>query len=143
MLGGLPGSASGSASSSSSPASSDILFVATTSSVMAYDIDRNAELFFREFPDGASRVIFGGPPRCEESPADTPLPLDSPPDTPRWTPAMSKGQQFPSWVVTVGLSPSAVPCDGLSPLLWEEPRGLILPEAPGTARRFALRFPTA
>lgn len=39
--------------------SHDILFVGTGTSLMAYDVERNADVFYKEVPDGVSSITFG------------------------------------------------------------------------------------
>ena len=52
-----PGSGSGSGSAGSSQR--DSLFVGTQSTVLAYDVQRNADVFFRDVPDGVNALVAG------------------------------------------------------------------------------------
>lgn len=37
----------------------DVLFVGTGTSLMAYDVERNADVFYKDVPDGVSSITFG------------------------------------------------------------------------------------
>lgn len=48
--------------------SADVLLVGTPTALLAYDVEANSDLFFKEVPDGVNAVIFGHVPGAQGRP---------------------------------------------------------------------------
>ncbi len=57
--GSFQGNTVGSSSSGAGGATPDILFIGTETSLLAYDVERNADLFFKDVSDGVNCLLVG------------------------------------------------------------------------------------